>query len=508
LGEVRPIGKLGPDSAPLGGHSIVAAALTAAAASGRPVWLVTDGEIEDVSALPPDLLAQSGIKLLPRARQPDLAVTRVQGPDRIAMGDTLRLEVDVAAFEGATGPAVIDVLLGERRWLSSPIPLGTGSGTVVLEGPLPAGAAPGAHLLTVAIRESRDSEPRTDRRLHPLLVLPTPGIVVVAAPASWESRFLFRAIADVAALPVRGYFLVDGNRWSRMGELVPTPPAEVDQAVSRADLLIQFGDPPDRFRRAGARARWDWVATSKVVAPAEGDWYLVPGGASPVTGAFIGLPVDSFPPAVSLAALTPSGRDWVGLAGQLNRRGIERPAVIGRDSAGRREVLVGAAGLWRWAFRGGASEQGYRAWVAATTTWLLGASDSSTGRARPVRKVVPQGRAFVFERLRPDVASLRIDLTGGATRVDTLRFDGAGRAEITLPPGRYGYRLEGGGEGVIGVEEYSEELLPRPVALADRTPTLSAPAGRDPLRNKIWLFGIAIAALSGEWWWRRRAGYR
>ena len=235
----------------------------------------------------------------------------------------------------------------------------------------------------------------------------------------------------------------------------------------------------------------------------------MPGGVSPIAGAFVGLPVDSFPPAAGLAALTPGPQDWVGLVGQLSRRGGERPAVVGRDSAGRRDVLVGVAGLWRWAFRGGPSEQAYRAWVAATTTWLLGAGDSAIGRARPLRAVVSQGRPVVFERLRPELTMLRVDLRGPAgARSDTLRFDGAGRAELLLPPGRYDYRLEGGGGGLLGVEVYSDEWLLRPVALAERAATATRPSGRAPLRDQPWLFAVVIAALSGEWWWRRRAGLR
>lgn len=509
-GEVRLVGTLGNDSLPTGGRSVLANAVAAGAASGRPVWLVTDGELEDAAEIPADVLAQTGIKVFARRRGPDLALVRVSGPERIATGDTLRLDVEVSGFDASDRTQVtVDVSSGETRWLTATVPLANGSGAVVVEGALPQTAVPGRHLLTVALRDVEDSEPRTDRRLHAIVVLPTPGIVVVANPASWESRFFFRTIGEVAALPVRGYFALAPNRWARMGDLAPVSATEVDQAVARADLLVQFGDGPDRGRRSAARGRLDWVATSKNSLPADGDWYLIPGGVSPVAGAFVGLPVDSFPPAAALVALTPGPGDWVGLVGQLSRRGGERPAVVGRDSAGRREVLVGAAGLWRWAFRGGQSEQAYRAWVAATTTWLLGASDSATGRARPVRAVVAQGRPVTFERLRPDVTTLRIDLRSPTgDRSDTLRFDGSGRAELLLAPGRYDYRLEGGGSGLVGVEVYSEEWLPRPVVVPEREATVAAPGGRAPLRDEWWLFALAIAALSGEWWWRRRAGLR
>ena len=509
LGDWSPIGRLTRDSAPDGGRSLIAASVGSAAAAGRPVWLVTDGEIEDVADLPADILAQVGVKTFPRTPVPDLALTRVAGPSRVTVGDTLRFELDVAGFQMADRKEVtIDVADGSTRWMSGTIKLTGGNGTGLVEAPLPAAASPGDHLLTISIRGAADGEPRTDRRLHAVTVVPTPGVVVVAGPTSWESRFFFRTLVDVSALPVRGYFSVDGTRWSRMGELTPASPAEVEQAAGRADLLVIFGDPPARFRPL-RRARWEWVATSRSAPPAEGDWYLLPAGQSPVAGALMGLPVDSFPPGVGIAALTPGPKDWVGLSAQINRRGIERPAMIGRDSAGHREVLVGAAGLWRWTFRGGSSDQGYRSLIAATTSWLLGGSDSTTGVARPLRAVAPRGRPIVFERLRAGLATAAIEIQGGPTaRTDTLRFDGTGRAALQLDPGAYHYRLQGGGAGALGVEEYSDEWLPRPVRLTDHQPAAVTSPTREPLRDQWWLFAVAAAALCGEWWWRRRNGLR
>jgi hypothetical protein len=172
-------------------------------------------------------------------------------------------------------------------------------------------------------------------------------------------------------------------------------------------------------------------------------------------------------------------------------------------------VIVGVAGLWRWAFRGGSSEQAYRAWVASTTTWLLGGTDSLTGRARPLRAVVQRGRPVVFERLRPDSLPIEITLQGpGGSRVDSLRFDGAGRAELRLQPGGYRYRLAGGGSGLIAVEAYSDEYRSRPVALDSSVAAVTMAGVPDPLRDAPWLFALAALALLGEWWWRRRAGLR
>jgi hypothetical protein len=510
LGEVRLLGTItGPDSAPTGGRSVVGPALEAAVASSRPVWLVTDGEVEDAPLVPGDVLARTGVKLVARQPVADLALTRVAGPERIAANDTLRIDVEVSGYGlPDRGTAQVEIGSDGVRWLSGSVPLRAGSGQATITGRLPNVSA-GPHLVEVRLKDAADGEPRTDVRLLVIGVTPTPGIVVVAAPGSWESRFLFRTLSEVAALPVRGYLGLAGGHWRRMGDLAAVGGSEVDRAVEQADLLVSFGEVPDRWRTSRARGRWEWVATSKSAVPVDGEWYAAATTASPVAGAFVGLPIDSFPPGVALAALAPGPKDWVGLGVQQNRRGVERPAIIGRDSAGRREVLVGVAGLWRWAFRGGSSEQAYRALVGATASWLLGGSDPQGGRARPIRPVAEQGRPIVFERARPDTGAVRIDLKGPrGTHTDTLRFDGAGRAELALPPGRYDYRLEGGGSGLVAVETYSSELLPHPVSLTERGPTAVPARAREPLREKLWLFALAIVGFTGEWWWRRRAGLR
>ncbi len=82
---------------------------------------------------------------------------------------------------------------------------------------------------------------------------------------------------------------------------------------------------------------------------------------------------------------------------QAGRRGAPRPAFFGAESGGVRRVTTAVDGLWRWSFRGGSSEQGYRALVGATVTWLLGAPDTARGPAHPVRPVVTNGRPLVFE---------------------------------------------------------------------------------------------------------------
>jgi hypothetical protein len=333
--------------------------------------------------------------------------------------------------------------------------------------------------------------------------------VLLADPADWDSRFLYRTLRDVAQLPVRGFARIDPERWRSMANLSIVSGEAVRQAARRADLLIQMGSVGSLVEGVTARGIWSWPAGSDSSAIA-GDWYLMPGDASPVAGAFLGQPVDSFPPAIQLTPMQAEPGDWIALMAQLGRRGAPRPAVLGREVGRVRRSIVAVDGLWRWAFRGGSSEQAYRTWVAATTSWLLGGADSSRGSARPVRAVVSNGRPVMFEWTAPGPpATLGIVWSGeGTSRADTLRFDGSGHAAVWLPPGEYRYRLAGGGGGTVAVEEYSDELLPRPVVLTPQAGRSPAPAGRRAARDWLWLFGLCIAGLAGEWIARRRLGLR
>ncbi len=512
-GELRLFGdeRTGQDTAPNRGRSLLAPALIAASAADRPVIVVTDGEIEDARDLPPDLLARTGVRLFPRARVADVAITRVSGPARLTSGDTLRLEVEL---EAAGGPppdsVVVAVEAGQTRLGRRTVRFGGASAARIDLVASSSTLAPGDHLLAVRLVDHSDAEPRTDLRLHLLTVVPTPGVVLLAGPADWDSRFLYRTLKDVAQLPVRGYARLDGDRWRSLQNLTTVSLEQVRQAARRADLLILKGGVGALAEGSRARGILAWPSGETGEAPVPGDWYLSAGGASPLAGAFAGLPLDSFPPAIQLTQLRPPDGAWVALLAQEGRRGTQWPAVIGRSDGKLRRVTVLADGLWRWAFRAGSSEQSYRAWVAMTTSWLLGGADTAQGVARPLRAVVADGRPIVFEWIAPGPPKpvpIRWSDTTERTP-DTLRFDGAGRAAAWLPPGEYRYRLGGGGAGTVAVERYSEEYLPRPVSLAARDARPIGAGARRSARDWLWLFGLCVLALAGEWGARRRAGLK
>jgi hypothetical protein len=512
-GEVRYFGdeRSSFDSTPSRGRSLLAPALLGASASDRPLIVITDGEIEDAREVPPDLLARSAIRLFSRIPQADLAITRVSGPGRVSSGDSIPLEVEVQlAGEHAADSVGLEVLWGSSRLARKSVRLrGEGAGRARIAIPS-SGLASGEYLLRVALARAADTEPRTDSRLHLVTVTATPGVVFLASPADWDSRFLYRTLREVGQLPVRGYLRFDGGRWRSMSDLRPVPTEVVRRAARNADLLILKGDVGEFASGSGARGIWSWPSGAGVGTSIPGDWYLSESNDSPLGGAFLGQPLDSFPPAILLTPMRVGPRDWVALYAQLGRRGPERPAVFGSREGGVRRITVAIDGLWRWPFRGGSSEQSYRSWVAAATSWLLGAADSAQGVARVIQPVVPNGRPVVFEWLGSGSAVPQVVVWSGATgqTTDTLHFDGDGRALAWLTPGDFRYRFSGGGSGRVAVEQYSDELLPRALTLTPHEGRAIRPTGRSAARDWLWLFGVCILALSGEWLARRRLGLR
>jgi hypothetical protein len=509
-GEMRLVGASGGDTVPSGGRTLLATAIAGAGSAGRPVIVVTDGEVEDADAIPRDLLATTTVRVLDRKPVDDVALVRVEGMMRVTPADSLRLSVEVQSFGAAVARTLrMTARDADRIWLRGAVELdAAGRGRTVLQGPVPP-VTPGAHVLRVVLEQTGDAEPRSDTRLVVVTVVPTPGVVLLASPPTWESRFLLDALRDVAALPVRGYLETQPGQWRRAGDLRPIARDEVAAAARRADLLVTLGNPGALAAGSRARGRLALPAVRPGSA-SPGDWYVAVPGATPLAGAFGGLAVDSFPPGTALAEAIPRPGDWVGLTAQAGRRGTVRPVLVGSDSGGTRRIVIGMDGLWRWAFRGGASEQGYRGLIASAVSWLLGGAESGAGKARLLREVVEQGRPALFEWAGGGAPEpIPVEFIGNAgVRRDTLVFDGAGHAEVQLPPGVWRYRLAGAGGGTLAVEEFSAELLPRARTLAASEAVASPGRTRIPVRSWLWLFAVGVIAFSGEWLARRRLGLR
>ena len=507
---------------PRDGASRLGPALEAAAGRAGQVIVVTDGEIEDAATIPADLLRRPRVILQPGAATFDAYVAHVDGTRHVTRSDTVRLKVSYGTggkHEGGSGkgPATLDVRVGDRALASQRVTL-PDSGTLETSITLPASRfpLPGWQVLEVRLGGVNDAEPRDDARLFAIEVSVEPAAVVFASPPDWEARFLARTLADVARIPVQVFVETEPGRWRDAATLAPVATRELSRAAANARLLAAIGDPQRArpFIGASRRARLSWPTNGQ-----GGDWYVERPQASPFSAALSGVLWDSLPPATAVvpAPSPPSPSDsggTVALTARLARRGPARPIVRLDQRDGGREATVTAAGLWRWAFRGGAAEEAYRSLIAALVDWLLGERGAG-GRERVVLESpeVPNGLPVVWrwvsvEDPRPLAVTLR---SGDATRIDTLRFDAAGRAELVLPPGVYRYAVSGAPpppseQGVVAVETYSDEWLPRAPSLHAQPGEATARIASTGLRDRWWLFVIAVAALATEWALRRRQG--
>jgi len=499
---------------PADGATRLGPALEAAAARAGEVVIVTDGAVDDVADIPADLLRRPRVITTPRPAFWDAYVARVEGTRHVTRSDTIRLKVSygiVGTRDGGRGrgKATVAVSVEGRRLASQPVTL-PDSGVLTTEITLPAShlPRPGWQVLEVRLDGAGDAEPRDDSRQFVVDVSLDPAAVIFASPPDWEARFLARTLADVARLPVRVFVETEPGRWRDGATLVPVASGDLTRAAQGARLVIALGDPARAraFTSAAQVARVIWATNGQ-----PGDWYVERPVSSPFTAALAGVLWDSLPPATAVAvAPRDSAQATIALTARLVRRGPPRPVLTLERRNGERVATVSAAGLWRWAFRGGAADEAYRSFVAALVDWLLGDGGRGTReRVVPESFEAPNGLPTVWrwvsaDTARPVAVTLRSDET---TRVDTLRFDAAGRAQLRLPPGVYHYAIGGGTErGVVAVETYSDEWLPRAPTLASQPGEATARLASVGLRDRWWLFVIAIAALATEWALRRRQG--
>ena len=107
-----------------------------------------------------------------------------------------------------------------------------------------AAIGPGDHLLRIRLSGTGDAEPRTDARLHLVTVAPTPGVVLLAGPADWDSRFLYRTLREVARAPGAGIRAARAQSLaSDERSLARSNTDRVRRAARNADLLIVKGAP-------------------------------------------------------------------------------------------------------------------------------------------------------------------------------------------------------------------------------------------------------------------------
>src|SRR5881396_2357624 len=155
---------------PAAGASHLAPALEAAAGRAGEVVVVTDGDVDDVAAIPADLLRRPRVIVQPRAPFFDAYVAGIEGPRHVTRGDTIRLRVSYGVAgtrDGGrgTGKATLVVSVEGRRIASQSVTL-PDSGVLTTEITLPSSHVPrpGWSVLDVSLDGVKDSEPRDDSR--------------------------------------------------------------------------------------------------------------------------------------------------------------------------------------------------------------------------------------------------------------------------------------------------------------------------------------------------------
>ncbi|HEX4560321.1 MAG TPA: hypothetical protein VH113_00700 [Gemmatimonadales bacterium] len=498
---------------PEDGASRLAPALTAAAARGGPIVIVTDGAIDDRDALPPDVIARARVVVLGHAAAPDAFVSSVEGPHQVAPGDTVRLRVTYGKAgkgEGGSGngEATLAVTLAGWPLVSRKVVL-PDSGTTTTDLTLPAShfPLPGWSPLVVGIHWPGDSEPRDDSRTFPIEVTTEAAAVVLGAPPDWDATFLARALGDVARVPVRYFTQITPGRWNDGLTLAPITLQRVQRVLRGARLVVEVGDP-SRWPRVTAPSLLLWNSAGG----SAGDWYLAPAPSSPLVGALAAVPWDSLPPVLAALPTSPDSGATPVLQATRSRRGQPQPVVLVTQGTRGRRAVVNLAGLYRWDFRGGASQQAYRATVAGLVDWLLAGGSSASDWAHPDSLDIPAGLPVTWRWTgpgSPKPVGVTLAMASGA-QTDTLRFGADGQAELSLPPGTYRYTLaDGHGRGLLVVDQYSDEWRPG----GQGGTTLDEQPGRTAAervvtdwRERWWLFALAIAAFATEWAWRRRMG--
>jgi hypothetical protein len=518
-GARGPLLRFGSDVAPFDtlppadGLSRVRAPLMQARADGAPTIVVTDGELTDAQSLPPSLLSGVRWVVLPRDSLPGAALLQVDVPEVVQRGDSIPVTVTLAVWGGLDASSgTLEITAGERRLLARDFALPPSGGRGERRFALAPGTmAAGEHVLRLRLGVPGDVESRDNERLRAVTVTDQPAAVVIVDPPDWEGRFLVHALGEVAGAAVWGYARATDSTWIDMRTLRRVPQQRVRAAARRAGLLVVRSGRPGVVPQGRTGPVWRWPAGSDALVELfVGDWY-VPANlpASPVAGRLAGLAWDSLPPLSGVVPFAPTDDEWVGLSARQGRRGAARPVLVGRDSAGQRQLTTAGTGLWRWALRGGRPGEAYRALVAAGVDWLLRSGTTPGTMRLTALRVVPRGVPAAF-RWRGDSVpdSVAVALAGGdTTRRITLQFDPDGVALVSLEPGVYRWSapLWRAG-GVVAVESYSDEFAPRPVVVPADDGRGGARILEVYARQRWWLFVVAVLALAGEWAWRQRRG--
>ena len=492
------------DMAPLDASTRLRPVVERTMATGRPAVLITDGEIQDSSALDA-LTTGSRVVVLSRRDFRDAAVVTMDAPRAAVEGDSMSVRLTLTA--GNAGSPAGFVTLHFDRQLLGRWPVEAISAWTERQYDLRvlATGAQGGGILRAAVAVPGDAEPRNDTIAAPIEISRAPSAVFVSTSPDQDARFALAVLRGALALPTRGFLRVAPGQWRQEGTLAPATEAEIRQAFRDAPIAILHGDTtvfgPLRAATIGP------IALLVPPDAEDGEWYASAAPISPLSGALAALPLDSLPP---IATGTPAVGDWTALEARRGREAARRAVVVGRDAP--RRVVVTGSGFWRWRFRAGASADAYAALWGGIFDWLAAERAERRG-AVPDNAILRAGQPIRWRRgsaadsmvtltLRPrsnasESDSLVLRFATGVTTVETAPLP-SGIYEVTVPGGRT--------ELVVNA---SAELLPaRPRLKSSAVGRRARSDDAHRARNAGWLYALAILLLCAEWVARRRAGLR
>ncbi|HEU5186146.1 MAG TPA: hypothetical protein VFU01_16350 [Gemmatimonadaceae bacterium] len=484
--------------------SRVRPAIERALAAGRPLTIVTDGEIDDPAELPA-LPAGSRIELVPHGAVSDLAVVALEAPTAAVGGDTIELRATVRAADQVPANATLTFALGDRALTSVTIEELSPRGERTVAARVPLVSNDGAYVLAAAL-STGDAEPGNDTLAVAIEIARAARAVLVSTRPDLDARFMTTVLRGAISLPTRAYFRVAPDEWRLEGPLTPVAEGEVRRAVREAPLLVLHGDTAyfgsPRSVASGALALVPGVRDTL------GEWYPVAAPASPVASAVSGIAWDSLPP---LAAMGPARGEWEGLI-VARARQFDRQAVIAGVERPRRVVTVSAGGFWRWRFRGGRSADAYDALWGSIFDWLA-AQRADARAAVPADAIIREGDRIRWVRGTPgdSTVTVRLQRRGDPPRTDSvaLHFGASGSVAESGPLEAGVYDVSVAGGNALLVVNGSRELLPRAPTVQAGNIGESAVRGERPrLRDENWPLLLALIALCAEWLLRRRTGLR
>ena len=499
------------DAPPGDARSGVRAAVERALAAGRRLVVVTDGELDDADALR-SLPAGSRVEVIVPARGPDLAVESIDLPRSAVAGDTVEARVTVAAGARGAPAGTLRLAAGPRVLGSAPVDAMAAFATRTIALRLrPEGDGP--VVVRAAVAAPGDAEARNDTLSAVIELSRSAAAVLVSTAPDYDARFALAVLRGAVQLPTRAYFRVAPGQWRADPSLAPVAEAEVRRAAAGAPLLVLHGDStvfgPPRALSRGGLLLFAPPPSRREAEPADAEWFATAAPASPVASVLAGTQWDSLPP-IDVAPALPE-LEWEALETRRARRLERRVAVVGTERP-RRTVIVGAAGLWRWHFRGGAAADAYAALWGGIFDWLA-AERADRRAAVPAAASLREGEPVRWRRGASEDSIVRVALVrrGAPAREDSLVLRFAAGASVAesppLPAGEYEVR-SGGGTSVLVVDRSREWLPRRPAVQAGAVGGAPAAGDAPRLRDSGLAYLAAALLLCLEWLLRRRAGLR